>query len=190
MHRPYSAARARSLRAACLAAAALSLAAPAAQALDIVPDPKLFSVTQTFAVSQSQVSWNLSRLDAKVSGGEGVVAWALLGPTDLPSSSKVRTAWLEREILRIHERLGNKDKITVSMPRHFEPSALGGGTAFTGPFEVAFPDRKSLSPIFVMPLGQGQGRFVVFGLMGKDEMVAKAAADFASVWAERLIAGK
>lgn len=177
-----------------LAGAALAIfacmPAPLAHALDITPDPNTFAATQVLPVTQSQVNWNLSRLNPKTSGGEGVVAWALLGPTDLPTSSKVRTAWLEREITRMHDKLGNKDRISVSMPRHFEPVSIGGSNGFSGQFEVTFPDHSFLSPVYIVPLAQGRGRFVVLALMSKDDVAAKAASAFAETWAARLLAEK
>ena len=135
--------------------------------------------------TQTQVNWNLSRLVGP-SGGDGFVAWALFGPTDMPTSSKVRTAWLEREIARLHDKLGNKEKITVHMPRHFEPSTIAGNVAFTGEYEVSYPGRRFLNPIHIVPLPGGRGRFVVFGMMGKDDIVSKAAAIFAEHWAGKL----
>ena len=159
-------------------------------ALDIKPDPKLFQSTQTMQVTQSDAKWNLSHLDAKASGGDGVVAWALLGPTDLPASSKVRTAWLEREIFRMHEKLGLKEKISIRMPRHFEPSSIGPAKAFDGEYELVYPDRAAIYPIHIVVLAQGRGRLVILGVTGKDDIIAKAAGGFAHAWAERLAEGQ
>jgi hypothetical protein len=164
----------------------LAGAAPAARAVEIIPDTQVFTATLTLPATQAQVSWNLSRLKPAVSGGEGFVAWAVFGPTDMPTASKVRTAWLEREIARMHERLGNTEKFTVRMPRHFEPSSIGGSAAFTSEFEVVYAGRSFLNPIHIVPLPLGRGRFVVFGMMGKDEVVSKAAGSFAEHWAGKL----
>jgi hypothetical protein len=185
MHWPLHS-RARSLIAACVLAALPALTAPAARALDIAPDPTLFARTQTLAVTQSRANWNISHLNAKASGGDGVVVWAWLGLTDMPSASKVRAAWLQQEIRRIHEALGEKGKIGINTPRHFEAAQMAGGKAFTAEFSVEYADRAFLNPIYIIPLPQLQGRLVVFGLNGKDAVVAKAAGDFADGWGTRL----
>lgn len=185
MHRSLQFA-ARRLIAPIIAASVLAAAAAASQALEIVPDAQVFTTTLTLPATQAQVNWNLSRLKSAVSGGEGFVAWAIFGPTDMPTASKVRTAWLEREISRMHERLGNTEKFAVRMPRHFEPSTIGGSAAFTGEYEVTYNGRGFLNPIHIVPLPLGRGRFVVFGMMGKDEVVSKAAGAFAEHWAGKL----
>jgi hypothetical protein len=154
-----------------------------APALDISPDRRIYSASETLPVTQSRSSWNLLHLNPAAYGGEGVVVWAWLGPTDMPSSSKVRSAWLEREIHRIHDKLGFKDRIAVTAPRHFDAAEIGGGKAFSAEFSVDYADHSFANPLYIIPNQKAQGRLVVFGLLGADAVVGKAAASFAELWA-------
>jgi hypothetical protein len=176
------------LRAACAAVFVLAIAPTGASAFDIARDPLLYPTSAMISVTQSRAAWNIWRLNAASHGGEGAIAWASLGPTDMPSASKVRTAWLEREIHRIHEALGHKDVIDVRAPDHFDMAEVAGTKALMGHVSIMAADRRSTGPLIVIPYPKTRGRFVILGLFGPDEVVAKAATGFAERWAQKAIA--
>jgi hypothetical protein len=165
----------------------LALGPGGALAFDIARDPLLYPTSAMISVTQSRANWNIWRLNATSHGGEGAIAWASLGPTDMPSASKVRTAWLEREIHRIHDALGHKDVIDVRAPDHFDMAEVAGTKAFTGRVAVIVADRRSTGPLIVIPYPKACGRLVVLGLFGPDDVIEKAAGSFAERWARKAI---
>ena len=176
-----------------LGAALAALIPGAARAFDILPGKPLYDPhgpggpKVKSGAGQRAHEWNLWPISPSHYGAKGHVVWMLaFRGNPIPAAPKARQAWIADQLSRVHQALGGEQPREVIAPDRFAPNRTGKGPGTMAEFSVTYASRGFTNPIYSIPVIQRRGRLIVFGLGPDDAVAAKAAAEFAETWADRL----